>query len=1116
MRYIIAILLIGIVIISCKNNSNQSSPNENQPKIFERLSKDKTGIDFINTIKNTEEFNIFSYRNFYNGGGVAIGDINNDGLSDVYMTSNLGKNKLYLNKGNMQFEDISVKAKVEGTKGWSTGVVMVDINNDGLLDIYVCNAGLKKGAMEYYTKEAQRNELFINNGDLTFTEKAKEYNLDNNGYTTHAAFFDYDKDGDLDAYILNNSIIQPDQLNLDNRRDLPDEQWDVRDYIMGGGDKMLRNDNGKFTDITAQSGIHSSIIAFGLGITVGDVNGDSYPDMYVSNDFYERDYLYINQKDGTFKDDIETYMQHLSLSSMGADMADINNDGYPEIFATEMLPNDEKRLKTVTNFDSYTNYINKVNLGFSHQYMHNTLQLNNQDETFSEIAFYSGVAASDWSWGALMFDADNDGYRDIYVSNGIYEDVIDQDFISFFANEANTMKALGTKKDLEEILAKMPSNPIPNCAFRNNGDLTFTDVADQWGVGEASFSNGAAYGDLDNDGDLDLIVNNVNQEAFVFQNNTNSVLKNHYLTVNLKGSEKNTFAIGSKVTVYKDKEILNFEMIPTRGFQSSIDYKMVFGLGKSTKVDKVEVRWMDNTITTLTNPKIDQILTIDYKTAERTPMKETSPPSAKGLVQEVENTFVQHKEDNYADFFYEGLAPKMISREGPCMEVGDLNGDGLEDVFIGGARDQKWQIYFQQANGGFTMTESPFKDEIYEDTAAKLFDSDGDGDLDLFIGSGGNREKPMDQLLQDRLYINDGKGNFQFRPYGIPNNGFNTSVIVPIDFDKDGDLDLFVGSRSFPGVYGIVPRSFLYENQGTNVFLDITQNVAPDFWKIGMVTDAKLVNVDKEQDKELVVVGEWMSPVIYKIKKGQFTRTKTNLSDYSGWWYSIETDDIDKDGDEDLILGNRGENFYLKGTKDEPIKLWVADFDDNKTYEKIITRQVNGKDMPVALKNDITSQIVSLKKESLLHSEFAGKSIQDLFSSAVMKKTLMREGNYFKSAVAINDGTGKFELKALPKEVQFSCVYDIYCVDLNGDKKKDLVLGGNDGGFLPQFSRLDASFGHVLISNGDGTYTRQTNKKANLSIKGEVRKIAPLVIKGERYFLAGINNKKPQLFKVNR
>ena len=1113
MRYIIAILLVTVSMLNCKNSSTKEGVTENIPKIFEQLSKDKTGIDFTNSIKNTEEFNIFSYRNFYNGAGVSIGDINNDGLSDVYMTSNQGKNKLYLNKGNMQFEDISKKAGIEGTKGWSTGVVMVDINNDGLLDIYVCNAGLKKGAMEYYTKEAQKNELFINNGDLTFTEKAAEYNLDNNGYTTHAAFFDYDKDGDLDAYILNNSIIQPDQLNLNNRRDLPDEQWEVQDYIMGGGDKMLRNDNGKFTDITAQSGIHSSIIAFGLGITVGDVNGDTYPDMYVSNDFYERDYLYINQKDGTFKDEIEDWMQHLSLSSMGADMADINNDGYPEVFVTEMLPNDEKRLKTVTNFDSYTNYINKVNGGFHYQYMHNTLQLNNQDKTFSEIAFYSGVAASDWSWGALMFDADNDGYRDIYVSNGIYQDVIDQDFISFFADEAKRMDALNGKKNFKEILKKMPSNPIPNRAFRNNGDLTFTDVANEWGMGEVSFSNGAAYGDLDNDGDLDLIVSNVNQEAFVFQNNTNSQTENHYITVDLKGSDKNTFAIGSKVSVYKDEEILNFEMIPTRGFQSSVDYKMVFGLGAATKVDKVEILWFDNTLTTIRNPKIDQILKVDYKTAQRTKPNRTEN-TTNPIVEEVENTFAKHEEDKYADFFYEGLTPRMLSKEGPCMEVGDVNGDGLDDVFVGGGKGQKWQMYIQQADGSFTMKESPFKDELHEDTAAKLFDSDGDGDLDLYVGSGGNKEKVMEQPLQDRLYINDGKGNFQYRNLGIPINGFNTSVVVPFDYDKDGDLDLFVGTRSFPGVYGVVPRSFLYENQGTSVFIDITQQVVPDFWKIGMVTDAKMVNVDGKPGEELVVVGEWMSPVVYKIKDKRFTRMKTDLSNYSGWWYSIEMDDVDGDGDQDLILGNRGENFYLKGTKEEPIKLWVWDFDGNKTYEKIMTRKVNGRDMPVALKDEITAQVVSLKKKSLLHSEFANKSIQDLFPAADIKKSIVHEGNYFKSAVAVNNGNGKFEMKALPKEVQFSCVCDIYCTDLNGDKKKDLVLGGNDGGFLPQFSKLDASFGHILMSNGDGTYTRKTNKEMNLSIRGDVKKLVPITINGKRHFIAAINSRQPQLFRI--
>jgi hypothetical protein len=661
-------LLVGSFLPGCKEKKD----------FYLFTSMEETGINFSNNIQNTAQFNIFSYRNFYNGGGAAIGDINNDGLSDVFFTANMSDNKLYLNKGKWQFEDITETAGLSKNEDWSTGVVMADINNDGWLDIYVCNAG-------YINGKAPESKLYINNRNLTFTDSATEYGLTNKGgYTTHAAFFDYDLDGDLDCFIINNSFIPVNTLNYANKRSLRAKDWPVANFLKGGGDHLLRNDKGKFTDVSEQSGIYGSLLSFGLGISVGDVNGDQFPDIYVSNDFFERDYLYINQKDGTFKDELEQRMQHTSLASMGSDIGDINNDGYPDIFTTDMLPFDDYRLKTTTSFENFEVNRLKTTSGFYNQYMQNTLQVNNKNGNFSETAHYSGVASSDWSWGGLMFDADNDGHSDLFVCNGIYHDVTDQDFIDFFANNViQRMVLTGEKDEVDSIINRMPSHPISNRAFRNLGQLQFSDEALSWGLNQPSFSNGAAYGDLDNDGDLDLIVNNVNQKAFIYKNESRETNSNNYIGFALKGRGKNTFAIGSTIKVFAGNQIITREIMPSRGFQSSVDYKVVIGLGKSLQIDSLLIYWPDRSFTSMDAPALNEVHVIEQANSSKKVSSDSSAPDV--MFEKMTQSLLKHDEDDYIDFYTERGVPMMLSKEGPKAAYGDVNGDGLSDVYIGGA-----------------------------------------------------------------------------------------------------------------------------------------------------------------------------------------------------------------------------------------------------------------------------------------------------------------------------------------------------------------------------------------------------------------------------------------------
>ena len=1082
--------------------------NSNQNGLFSKLDASDTGIDFNNEVKNGEEMNIFKYRNFYNGGGVAIGDINNDGLSDIYFTSNLGKNKLYINKGNFKFEDISKKAGVEGTKVWSTGVVMVDINADGLLDIYVCNAGNTKG-------DQQKNELFINNGNLTFTDKAAEYNLADTGITTHAAFFDYDKDGDLDCYILNNSFIPVSSLNYSNKRELRDKDWDVNDILKGGGDKLLRNDNGKFIDVSEAAGIYGSLIGFGLGVTVGDVNGDLFPDIYISNDFYERDYLYINNKNGTFSEQIQSWTTHISQSSMGADLADVNNDGKADVFVTDMLPEEDERLKNTTSFDNYDLFTRKLNLDFFNQYMQNTLQINNGNNQFLEIANYAGVAKTDWSWGALLFDMDNDGYKDIYVCNGISHDLTNQDFMDFFANELmQKMVVTGKKDDIETVINKMPTTPISNYAYKNNKNLTFTNEAKNWGMDEPSFSNGAAYGDLDNDGDLDLIVNNVNQPAFVYQNNSNKSKENHFVKVKLKGEGQNKFAVGSVVELFSGKEILRQELIPTRGFQSSIDYAMTFGIGNK-KIDSLRVIWPNDKFQTI--KKVVSNATINLNIVDAKNSYVPKIEKVKSIFTEKSNSLMMHKENDYIDFDYEGLISKMLSQEGPTLAVTDINNDGNDDLFIGGGKGQSAKIYLNNGND-YVATNQPSleKDAIYEDTASSFFDADKDGDLDLLVGSGGN-EKADQSNYMNRLYLNNGKGIFTKSTTAIPTTNNNVAVIAPCDFDIDGDVDVFIGSRSVPGVFGIDPKHLLLENDGKGNFTNVIDKKGFKLNEAGMITDAIWEDIDNDNKKDLIVVADWSSPKIFKNTGRRLAEFKTNLTEYSGFWNAVSCVDLNNDGKKDLILGNKGTNTSYKATTSNPMKLFVNDFDNNGTIEQIATKVINGKDVPIHLKSELAKQIPSIKKKNLSYADYSKKCFQEIFDKSICDNSILKTASFQESIIAINKGNGQFEIQKLPKEVQFSSVNTICTIDVNKDGILDIILGGNQYGFKPQFSRLDANYGSVLLGSKSGVYSWLPYNQSGFNLKGQVKSIQKIKNKNNLVsIIAVINNEKPKIFNLNK
>jgi hypothetical protein len=1082
------------------------SDKQKQP-LFELM--EKTGIDFTNQVEDGKKENSFLFRNFYNGGGVAIGDINNDGLADVFLTSNTAANKLYLNKGNFQFEDISVKAGIIADDIWNTGVVMADINADGWLDIYVCSSG-------HMPTGNRLNKLYINNRNGGFTEEAKKYGLDIKAYTTQVSFFDYDMDGDLDCFMINNSPIPVNQLEFSNKRDLLESKWPVGDFLKGGGDHLYQNNNGRFTEVTQDAGIHGTLLSFGMGVSVGDINNDGYPDVYVANDSYERDYLYINQKNGKFKDMLEEKMQHTSFSSMGADIADVNNDGYSDIFTTDMLPLSDFRIKTTGAFDDIDMFNRKIGAGFYYHYVKNCLQLNSPSGNFKDIGNYSGVSASDWSWGALMFDMDNDGWNDILACNGVNHDVTDLDFMNFFANDVIQRMILSGKKDeVDQVLKQIPKTPLPNKVYKNEHNLKFTDIGEEWGLGQNTFSNGAAYGDLDNDGDLDIIINNQNQPSFIYRNNSRQINQHNYIGIQLKGEGKNTYAVGSKIQLFIGNQILTKEVIPSRGFQSSVDYKQIMGIGKFTKIDSMHIIWPNRLVSSIKNPAINKVY--NYTQTSLGVLLQESAIEKNTLLSKVNTSFTKHQENDVIDFYAERGVPEMLSKEGPKAAVADVNGDLLEDIFIGGTPSHPGQLYLQDKAGNFTIKPQKGFEAFttFEDVAVQLVDIDNDKDVDLIIGPGGNNNEPNTRELQIRLFKNDGKGNFEIDAMAFPNVSMNISVIAPYDFNKDGFIDLFVGARNYPFVYGMNPTSFLFQNDGKGHFIDIAPSKVPAISNIGMVTDAKWVDIDGDQSSDLVIVGEWMSPHIFKNNKGQFKELSSNLNELNGWWQTVAFADVNNDGKQDLIMGNIGENFYLQPSKKSPVKLIVNDFDKNGIKDKVVTYTIEGKDKPVVVKRELEEMVPLIKKNNLKHIEYARKSIQEIFTPEDIKSSIIKIFDFATSIVALNKGGGNFEIVPLPAMTQLSSVNAIQVTDLNRDGKVDLLLGGNHFDYQPQYDRLDASFVDILVQNKNGQFDIVEPLKAGILLKGQMRDIKMVNRQGKEHFLFLQNNDYPVLYQLN-
>ncbi|GAB2581331.1 VCBS repeat-containing protein [Spirosoma areae] len=1092
--------------------------------MFTRLTADDTHIEFANTLQETEKDNVLNYEYFYNGGGVAAADFNNDGLIDLYFTANQGADKLYLNEGKLSFKDITNEAGITWHGEWKTGVTVVDINNDGWQDLYVSVSGnISKPAL-------RRHKLYINNkngrnGVPSFTDRAADYGLDLTTYATQAAFFDYDRDGDLDVYLLNHNV-------KDFKRFDADAIHAMRDSL--AGHRLMRNDgpNRKFVDVSIQAGIKGNPIGFGLGIHTADLNGDGWTDIYVSNDYLEEDYLYLNNKNGTFTDVVKLATGHVSYFSMGNDVGDINNDLLPDIVTMDMLPEDNKRQKLLFGPDKYEAYLSMLRNGFHPEVMRNMLQLNMGTEpgagsreqeasnttlrpaphslpVFSEIGQLAGISGTDWSWSALLADYDNDGYKDLFVTNGYLRDYTNNDFVKYYADQGQQKN-----QSVMEVISHMPSTKTPNYIFRNEHNLTFSNKQTDWGFDTPVISNGAVYADLDNDGDLEIVTNNINEKAFVYQNFAVEKAENHFINLVLNPSQSSgaptgpeqaaQSATGTKVYVYCSGLQQYQQYTPTHGFQSSMMIPMHFGLGKQQSIDSLVVIWPDGRVQKLRNIKVNQRLTVNY--APDSSATTPNPGAVRPMFTLTNTLDFDHQQLPLNDFGRQLLLPHMYSYAGPRMAKGDVNKDGLDDLYIGGGKGQPGELFLQQTSGRFLKSsQAAFKqDALCTDTDAAFLDADADGDLDLYVTSGGYEYLPNDLLLQNRLYLNDGKGNFTKDSNRLDLNDYAGNSVDVLDFDKDGDLDLFVCGSVSPNQYPRFQPSRLYRNEKGKFML--VKNEA--FTDLGLLTDACVVDFNNDGFDDIVAVGEWTPVIRLQNERGVFKRIRDDLEQTTGFWQSVIGDDFDQDGDVDLIVGNYGLNCHFKASPDLPLTMLTDDFDGNGTLDPIICYYIQGKNYPAYSRDELLDQLAPLRKKYTSYATYSDATADDVLNEFKGKTPAKSAVNELSTLYLVNN-KGRFERKGLPIQAQFSPVYALAAQDLNGDGFKDIVMAGNQTHGRVRTGNIDANYGQVFLNDRKGNFTYLPQYQSGLYLRGDVRSLTFV----NNQLIAGINSQKVQVYR---